>query len=454
METITRETKAGMITGQIDNQLEVYKGIPYAEPPIDTYRFKHAQLKTQWPASQLNATQFSPIPIQPDNHLETFFSTHKQEFTQSEDCLYLNIWKPQHNNSDKPLPVIIWFYGGGFLNGHGSAELYQPDRLAETAQAIVITFNYRLGALGFLNWNILNPTYDMNCGLSDQLAALEWVQHFISDFDGDKENVTLMGQSAGAMSIQALMHLPQAEPLFHKAILSSGTLRFDTLEHSRINANYFKILAIFHSAPSIENLSTAKLKEIMDKDIESREPSKGLELIYRPIFNPETMSNDILGHKPVLAGYTANEGDIYIRNKWRKLKPKRFQEVAELNQITLDTQQFNIKKYDGQRAAITEYYFKQPVLTWLDQYPGTHKWLYRFDWCQPDSKHFQTSYHILDVIFWLGHLDILSAHGSAADSHAADLEKEMQEEVAEFVRSGTCSWEAYANSHTTPHIFK
>ncbi|GEP84457.1 putative para-nitrobenzyl esterase chain A [Staphylococcus piscifermentans] len=454
METITRETKAGTITGQVDNQLEVYYGIPYAEPPIDTYRFKHAALKTHWDNNNLDATSFGPIPLQPYNKLETFFSTHDQDFEQSEDCLYLNVWKPQHTDSDKPLPVIIWFYGGGFLNGHGSAELYQPQHLAKTAHAIVITFNYRLGALGFTNWHLLNEDYDMNCGLSDQLAVLKWVQYFIPDFDGDKDNVTLMGQSAGAMSIQALMHLNEAEHLFHKVILSSGTLNFDSIENSRVNAYLFKMMTMLQYNQSFETLTTPQMMKIMDKDLEERKPSKGLQLFYRPIFTPDTMSESILGDKPVLAGYTASEGDIYIRGRFHKLKPKRFIEVAEFNDINIDTQLFNIKKHDGQAAAITEYYFKQPLLDWLNHYSGSNKWLYRFDWSNPASKDFKSPYHILDVIFWLGHLDILSAHGAPADGETFELENEMQETVGKFIRSGECSWKPYTPYDASPYIFK
>lgn len=454
MDTIIRETAAGTIKGTSQNQLEIYYGIPYAEPPIDTNRFKHAALKTHWDNNNLDATSFGPIPLQPYNKLETFFSTHNQDFEQSEDCLYLNIYKPVSAEHSETLPVIIWFYGGGFLNGHGFAELYQPQHLAETAHAIVITFNYRLGALGFTNWHLLNEDYDMNCGLSDQLAVLKWVQYFIPDFDGDKDNVTLMGQSAGAMSIQALMHLNEAEHLFHKVILSSGTLNFDSIENSRVNAYLFKMMTMFQYNQSFETLTTPQMIKIMDKDLEERKPSKGLELFYRPIFNPDTMSESILGDKPVLAGYTASEGDIYIRGRFHKLKPKRFIEVAEFNDINIDTQLFNIKKHDGQAAAITEYYFKQPLLDWLNHYSGSNKWLYRFDWSNPASKDFKSPYHILDVIFWLGHLDILSTYGTPADGETLKLENEMQETVGKFIRSGECSWKPYTQYDASPHIFR
>ena len=174
----------------------------------------------------VDATQFRAIPPQPFNKLETFFSTTKQKFQPNEDCLHLNIWRQSTGKAKKP--VIIYFYGGGFINGHGSAELYTPEHIVEQYDVIMITFNYRLGALGFLDWSYFNAHYDKNNGLSDQIAVLKWVAHFIKYFGGDPDNVTLWGQSAGSMSIQALMQQPQLDHYYHQVMLLSGILQLDS----------------------------------------------------------------------------------------------------------------------------------------------------------------------------------------------------------------------------------
>ena len=157
----------------------------------------------------VDATQFRAIPPQPFNKLETFFSTTKQKFQPNEDCLHLNIWRQSTGKAKKP--VIIYFYGGGFINGHGSANY--------------ILQNILLSNMGFLDWSYFK--YDKNNGLSDQIAVLKWVAHFIKYFGGDPDNVTLWGQSAGSMSIQALMQQPQLDHYYHQVILS-GILQLDS----------------------------------------------------------------------------------------------------------------------------------------------------------------------------------------------------------------------------------
>lgn len=449
MTSITRHTKAGTIIGQIKQNCETYFGIPYAYPPINERRFQHAELKTSWP-EPLIADAFKTVPLQPFNKLEAFFSTHPDDLNvpkpehQSEDCLYLNIWKPLTASPNKKLPVMIWFYGGGYINGHGSAELYNPQAFAEHAQVIVVTFNYRLGVLGFLNFNAIYEHYDMNCGLSDQRTALQWVHHFIDDFGGDKHNITLCGQSAGAMSIQALMHVKAAQPLFQKAVLMSGTLRLDSHPHSIAVAQHFlnTINTLYHTT-NLADLSSPQMIHAMTEDLAQYGPSKGLELIYSPIFDESTMVDTPPDKWPVLVGFTEQEGDCYVRNELRKLTPERFLTVMHHNHITVDTNTFDVTTGKGQSEAITHYEFKQPTLQWLNDYQQTQKWLYCFNWAAPDSNHFKTPYHILDVIFWLGHTDIFRAHHLPITPHTHTLMQQMMDTLGQFVTEGHVDWPVY-----------
>lgn len=449
MTSITTHTKAGTIIGQIKQHCETYFGIPYAYPPINERRFKHAELKTTW-SEPLHADQFKAIPPQPFNKLEAFFSTHPEDTQvpkikhQSEDCLYLNIWKPIAASFNQKLPVMIWFYGGGYLNGHGSAELYNPQAFAEHAQVIVITFNYRLGALGYLNFNAIHEDYDMNCGLSDQFAALLWVNQFIEAFGGDSNNITLCGQSAGAMSIQALMHQKAAQPLFHKAVLMSGPLRFDEVQHSQNTAQHFlNTVTKLYDTTNLAALSTHQMMHALEEDLAQYGPSKGLELIYSPIFDESTMVDTTPDKWPVLVGFTEQEGDCYIRNESRKLTPERFLEIMKNNDVTLNTAAFDITTGKGQSEAITYYEFKQPSLRWLDHYQYKKKWLYCFNWSAPTAQNFKTPYHILDVVFWFGHTDILHAHHLPITPHTHTLMQQMMDTLGKFVTEGHVDWSVY-----------
>ena len=136
---------------------------------------------------------------------------------QSEDCLYLNVWTP--GLDDAARPVMVWIHGGAFTIGSGSEDYYNGSNLASRGDVVIVTINYRLGALGFLNLPSLGET---NFGMRDQVAALKWVQANIANFGGDPGNVTIFGESAGGMSVASLMASPEAAGLFQKAIPQSG----------------------------------------------------------------------------------------------------------------------------------------------------------------------------------------------------------------------------------------
>lgn len=163
---------------------------------------------------------FGPVAPQTENQIG---SASTQE--QSEDCLSLNVWTPMAD--DKHRPVMVWIHGGGFTNGSGSDEWYDGSTFSERGDVVVVTLNYRLGALGFLYLGgVGGPEYAKsgNLGLLDQVAALKWVRDNIAAFGGDPGNVTIFGESAGSMSVCTLMGIPAARGLFHKAIAESGAL--------------------------------------------------------------------------------------------------------------------------------------------------------------------------------------------------------------------------------------
>ena len=160
------ETKSGKVQGYIENDVDVYKGIPYAEPPIGDLRFSPPVMKKPWDGV-LKAKEYSPFAFQGYSMLEDYFGKNEPE---SEDCLYLNIWTPVADNEKRP--VMFWIHGGAFITGGGGVPIYDGSVLAKRGDVVVVTINYRLGAFGYS----YIPGVTANVGQMDQIAALEWVR--------------------------------------------------------------------------------------------------------------------------------------------------------------------------------------------------------------------------------------------------------------------------------------
>ena len=213
------DTPAGRMKGILEGNLRVFKGIPYARPPIGNLRWKPPQPLPRWQGIR-ETTEFGPACFQPSN---TFVSVYvAPPIPMSEDCLTLNIWAPADAHD---APVFFWIYGGALWGGSSRDRLYDGARLAEHG-VIVVSINYRLGVLGWLAHPQLSAESPQgisgNYGLLDQIAALRWVRRNITAFGGDPANVTIAGESAGALSVMYLMVSPEARGLFAKGIAESA----------------------------------------------------------------------------------------------------------------------------------------------------------------------------------------------------------------------------------------
>jgi para-nitrobenzyl esterase len=211
-------TDAGVVSGVREGGLTVYKGVPFAAPPLGELRWREPGPVAPWRGVR-PARDFAPACMQAGVSMPGEIPPKV-----SEDCLYLNVWTPARGPAER-LPVLVWIYGGGFTNGSGAMPLYWGDQLARRG-VVVVTFNYRVGALGFLahpELTLESPHHASgNYGLQDQVAALLWVRRNIQAFGGDPERVTIAGQSAGAASVSLLMASPLAKGLFRRAIGESG----------------------------------------------------------------------------------------------------------------------------------------------------------------------------------------------------------------------------------------
>lgn len=215
---------AGSVSGlPVVEGVRAFKGIPFGAPPVGDLRWRSPRPVTRWEGVR-EATEFGDVCIQPPGQGRLNIAVLPDGPGMSEDCLYLNVWTPAGSAADA-LPVMLYIYGGAFTEGAGSVPLYDGTELARKG-AVIVTMNYRLGAFGFLAHPELTRTsshgYSGNYGLTDMIASLHWVQNNIAAFGGNPENVTVFGQSAGAMAIASLVTSPSAEGLFQRAISQSG----------------------------------------------------------------------------------------------------------------------------------------------------------------------------------------------------------------------------------------
>ncbi|XP_032457819.1 venom carboxylesterase-6 [Nasonia vitripennis] len=214
-------TTKGPVQGEVLNTAinsvlySSFKGIPYAEPPLGYLRFKPPIEKKPW-------SNILPTVIEGANCPQKDF-VYTTEYTGSEDCLYLNVYTPKLQFNDTAsdlLPVMVWIYGGSFKSGYGNSSLYGPDYIIEE-NVVLVTFNYRLGPLGFLNLNHDNATG--NAALKDQNLVLRWVNANIEKFGGNPKDVTLFGQSAGGVAVDLHVLSSLSQGLFHRAISMSAS---------------------------------------------------------------------------------------------------------------------------------------------------------------------------------------------------------------------------------------
>nr|WP_050899584.1 carboxylesterase family protein [Mycolicibacterium rhodesiae] len=204
-------TESGAVRGTVSADHRLFAGIPYAAPPVGALRWQPPAPVAQWSGFR-DATQPGPRCIQDA-------SNDVDRSETSEDCLTLNVWTPPPTG--EPRPVMVWIHGGSFINGSG--DIYNARRLASRGDMVVVTINYRLGALGFLAHPALGPAGDVgNYGLADQQAALRWVHDNIAAFGGDPDKVTIAGESAGGMAVCDHLVAPGSAGLFNAAIVQSG----------------------------------------------------------------------------------------------------------------------------------------------------------------------------------------------------------------------------------------
>ena len=304
-------TESGLVSGTStkDTKVTVFKGLPYAAPPVGELRWRAPRPAIKWsgikPASEYSAGCIQNLGRSRKPWTEEFM----HQGGVSEDCLTLNIWTPARSAADKR-PVMVWIHGGGFVEGSNAIASYDGEQLARLG-IVVVSVNYRMGVLGFLAHPELTKESDVrssgNYGLLDQLAALRWVQKNIAAFGGDPGRVTIAGQSAGAGSVMSLTASPLAKGLFQGAIAESGA---GTSRGNRPRVDAEVEGVAFARAKGAETL--AQLRALPVEQL--TKPVAGIS--FRPVvdgwFLPAPVADIYVQGKqndvPTLTGLTADEG--------------------------------------------------------------------------------------------------------------------------------------------------
>jgi para-nitrobenzyl esterase len=308
--------ESGVIAGMksTDGNVAIFKGIPYAAPPVGDLRWRAPEAPKAWTGIR-SCVAFGPNPMQGK---PVPFSVYTQEFlipaegTISEDCLYLNVWTAAKTNREKR-PVIVWICGGGFVSGSGSVSIYDGESMAKKG-IVFVTINYRLGIFGFFAHPELtqeSPHHASgNYGLMDQIAALRWVKKNIAAFGGDPSRVTIAGQSAGSMSVNCLVASPLAKGLFQGAIAESGAFLVSTPVRA---TTYLKQaeeegMKTMHAlnGSSLADLRKMPASELQAKTFAFRGPV--VDGFVLPASVPAIFASGKQNHAALLTGWNGDEG--------------------------------------------------------------------------------------------------------------------------------------------------
>ena len=452
------QTESGRVHGASENNLSVYRGIPYAAPPVGDLRFRVARPHPGWD-DVLDCEAFGPIAPQiPNEALDAMIGAAPQE--QSEDCLFLNIWTPGTDNAARP--VMVWIHGGAFTIGSGSEGLYDGAMLAERGDVVVVTINYRLGALGFLHLPALEES---NFGMRDQVAALRWVRDNISAFGGDPANITIFGESAGGMSVASLMGSPEATGLFHKAIPQSGAGHhgIDDAQAVERGRQFCELLGVepddaqaLQSAP-VPDILAAQAQLEQQMVYAAMEVGKQPEMPFRPIVDGE-----FLNAAPIdavragqAAGVAALIGCLDEENKLFTAMvpaepPNEEDAIAIMDGMHGDGRKlYDIYRaareargelttpYEIQTAAAGDELFRVPAQRLLDAQAqhSDQTWSYLFDWKSPMLDGALGSCHALDIPFVFGTHKIAAAFAGQGVAASALAELTMDTWLA-FAKTG------------------
>ncbi len=457
---------AGIADGRVASAREAgvcaFEGIPYAAPPTGALRFRPPAPPRLW-RGVLAATRLRAVCPQDRDLLEEY-PTARRRFT-NENCLYLNVWTPRVDRRLRP--VMVFIPGGAFVVGSASERIYDGARLAARGNAVVVTLNYRLGILGWLELGGLDRSYagSGNNGLRDQLAALQWVQNNIRAFGGDPRNVTVFGESAGAISVSALLAINHPQHYFHRAILESGS---GYLVHTRAYAEeiaqrHFKVGGI-HSITQLKAMGVNEILDLQDA-VYARAPLFSGDTYFAPYVDGHLLPGPVVPrvaagsarHIELLSGTNEDETEY-----WLLYNPALYSIAPTANPFfpvaLAGREAAMIARYRADRpgvsdgaitlAMLTDQLFRMPQIR-LAQAQARwqrHDYMYSFRWHVPYVAGLPPTQnlgaiHGIELGFVFGNLDLTSLpHHATTDPRELRARRLLSNRIMDawlsFARSG------------------
>lgn len=486
--TAVANTDAGKVRGYIHNSIYTYKGIPYAQAK----RFEAPQKPKPWQGVRSSMTYGPVAPLENPTATvqdESEFVFHHDWGYTNENCMVLNVWTPGINDGKKR-PVLFWIHGGGFAAG-SSQELpsYDGENLAKTGDVVVVSINHRLNILGFLDLSAYGDKYkhSANNSIVDMRVALEWVKTNIAGFGGDPNNVTIFGQSGGGAKVNALMAMPSAKGLFHKAINQSGAFRTAMLEKTATQAITAEVLKALNLQPNqVDSLQTipyaqlvnagrTALKITADKMKAEGKTIPGFGLSWGPSVDGEDLPYQVSSKEayelskdvPLLIGTVKNE-----------FMPSLFSGMsnAPMEKVTEYIKKQRGDKADAFLAAVKKAYpddakptdlmdvdatFRPGAVAQANQKSALHAapvYMYLFTWQSPVMDGKYKAMHCMELPFVFNNIARCEEMtGGTKEAYA--LADKMSKAWVQFARTGNPNhkglpaWPAYNSTNTATMHF-
>jgi para-nitrobenzyl esterase len=437
------KTANGILEGTDDptTGIRSFKGIPYAAPPIGDLRWRAPQAVKNWQGVR-KAVKFGPRAMQPPIFGDMVFRSDGV----SEDCLYLNVWTPAKSGKER-LPVLVYFYGGGFVAGDGSEPRYDGESMARKG-IVAVTVNYRLNVFGFLAHPELtkeSPYHGSgNYGLLDQSAALHWVRTNIAAFGGDPKRVTIAGESAGSLSVSAQMVSPLSKGLISGAIGESGALINPTLPPVPLSEGEQTGVKFMTDAgaPSLSALRAMSGKQILDAAMKGNpfRFSATVDGYFLPKTVVEILEVGEQAHVPLLAGWNAAEVGYQsflgqtiatpesFTKKVRELYGVRADEVLNLYSPSIEQAKHSAT------ALASDRFIVYSTWKWLDLHiKSGGKPVYRYVFAHPRPGESGAA-HAIEIEYAMGNLGSNKVYKWTADDY--NVSHTMQAYFVNFVRTG------------------
>jgi len=462
--------KHGLVQGTLENGLMVYKGIPFAAPPVGDLRWRAPQPLKNW-EGVLQANKFAPAPMQGGN----------PPSGKSEDCLYLNVWTPAKSAKEK-LPVLVWIYGGGFSFGSTSEPVYTGEALANKG-VVFVSIAYRVGQLGFLAHPDLSsesPNHiSGNYGLLDMIAGLEWIKKNIAAFGGDPNKVTIFGESAGGIAVSMLCASPLAKGLFTGAISQSGG-SFGPTRPTTYPGENMKSLkqAEIDGVGFAKKAHASSITELRKMNADSLPSGFGLPGGW-PIVDGYVIPDDQYklyesgkyNDIPILVGYNSDEGASFSREKkpeeFIKGVKARYGKFADdlIKAYPVDSN--SVPKTARDLARDAAFGWQTWIWARLQSQTGKSKVFYYYfdqhpDYPKDSPKYGFGSPHGQDVAYVFKHLDVSKPETTKTDLEISEAMATYWTNFAKFGDpngKGVPTWPAFSDAKSevmyfgqTPHV--